>query len=524
MARRRTEPGFGDRIAAYRAHRRAAAPAIVYWPDPAPGGSPARGAALLDGRFWTRPPGFDTAPEARAIPGGDLWALDRHDGDASGALHAHLWLDDLAAIGSRAAARTALDWLTGWQGRYGAGRGPGWTPGRTARRALAWAGHLDFLAGGAGGDLPAPLRRGLDQHLMLLSRGQAGGAGTGFERVEAGAAAVLLGLVLADRAVPGLAAMPHFLAALGQAVEAPGAATGRSPARLLRIALLALRVRTALVETGHTPSPGLAEALARLAPRLRALCHADGGLSRFRGGGAGVPGALDRVLAEAPAAAQPAPFAAMGYGRLAAGGTSVILDAGRPGTSDSRLALELTAGRAPLVVAAGMAVAIPPGTGRMQPAKPSLNRGARDMIARLDLPGGFTAERRLWLDPGGAVLAGRDRLRHGGPPGAPVPGLWLRFPLHPAIGVETIDDGSLYLIPAAGPHWLFAHDGPVARNLETWEWFDQTDPVEAGPREALAIVLRAPAGTRSLELDWMFERGGAPGASGRGARQAGGAD
>ncbi|MBL4557032.1 MAG: hypothetical protein JKP98_07430 [Rhodobacteraceae bacterium] len=39
------------------------------------------------------------------------------------------------------------------------------------------------------------------------------------------------------------------------------------------------------------------------------MSHADGGLSRFHGGARGVPGALDRTLAEAPAPARPQPAA-----------------------------------------------------------------------------------------------------------------------------------------------------------------------------------------------------------------------
>lgn len=53
----------------------------------------------------------------------------------------------------------------------------------------------------------------------------------------------------------------------------------------------------ALTDAGrHLPAAHL-EAIARIAPTLRALRHADGGLARFHGGGRGLEGRLDLALA-----------------------------------------------------------------------------------------------------------------------------------------------------------------------------------------------------------------------------------
>jgi uncharacterized heparinase superfamily protein len=499
------EPGLGDRLAARRAWRRAASPDIAFWPDPWTDGSAARGAALVAGTFWTRPPGFDTLPAAMAIPEGDLWALSLPDAGAMAALHAHGWLGDLAAVGSRAAARRALGWLAAWQDRFGRGAGPGWTPARAARRALVWAGHLDFLAGGAGGAVPAPLRRGLAQHLAWLA---ARGArpGPGLALVEVASARVLLGLVLDGRADQGLAALPTLVAALAAARADPGAATGRSPTRLLRLATLALRVRRALVETGQNPPPALAEALAGLAPMLRGLAHADGGLARFRGGGRGVAGALDLVLAEAPVAARPPTRPVMGYGRIALDGTSAILDTGAAGPAGSRLAIEVTQRRQPLIVAAGPGLSVPPSRPGSR-ARMELTQTPGHLSARLATRAGFVAERALRLDPGGDRLAGRDRLALRHRPGASTTDLWLRFPLHPAIRVEEAAPGTALLILPGGGHWLFAHDGPVIRRLEPYPFFDPADPEDPGARPAQAIVLRAPPGAHEIAVAWMLERG-----------------
>jgi uncharacterized heparinase superfamily protein len=504
MARRRTEPGIGDRWAARRAGWHAGPARIVHWPDPDEAGTPLRGRALVDGVYWA--PDARAGAVALAIPDGDLWALEASEADLRAALHGHEWLDDLAALGSRAAARTALRWLSAWDAAFGTGRGPGWTAGRAARRVLAWTGHLDFLAGGAGGALPETIARALDQHIGYLRR-RGGAARQGLDPIAVPAAILLAGLVLDGRAGDALTALPRLVGAVERVLRDPAAATGRSPWRLLRLAILLRRVRVALIETGHTPPEALAEALARLAPDLRALSHADGGLSRFHGGARGVPGALDRTLAEAPAPARPNPRPVMGYGRLAASGVTAILDAGPAGAVDSRLAVELTVGRTPLVVAAGTGLAIPAPPRPGLAAAPQLEARPGHLLARLQGGVGLDAERQLWLEPGGGRLAGRDRLALRRPPGAPVPELWLRFALHPGIRVEEAGPGAAILWLPGGGHWLFAHDGPAERTFEPFAHADPTDPLAAGPRPAQAIVLRAAAEARTLDLAWMFERG-----------------
>ncbi len=256
MARRRTEPGIGDRWAARRAGWHAGPARIVHWPDPDEAGTPLRGRALVDGVYWA--PDARAGAVALAIPDGDLWALEASEADLRAALHGHEWLDDLAALGSRAAARTALRWLSAWDAAFGTGRGPGWTAGRAARRVLAWTGHLDFLAGRAGGALPETIARALDQHIGYLRR-RGGAARQGLDPIAVPAAILLAGLVLDGRAGDALTALPRLVGALERVLRDPAAATGRSPWRLLRLAILLRRVRVALIETGHTPPEALAE-------------------------------------------------------------------------------------------------------------------------------------------------------------------------------------------------------------------------------------------------------------------------
>jgi uncharacterized heparinase superfamily protein len=102
------------------------------------------------------------------------------------------------------------------------------------------------------------------------------------------------------------------------------------------------------------------EAITRIAPTLRALRHADGGLARFHGGGRGLDGRLDTALASSGVREPPGPGLHMGFGRMSAGRTTVIIDAASPpiGADSSEahastLAFELTSGRRPLIVNCG---------------------------------------------------------------------------------------------------------------------------------------------------------------------------
>ena len=77
------------------------------------------------------------------------------------------------------------------------------------------------------------------------------------------------------------------------------------------------------------PQPHLA-AIERIAPTLRTLRHSDGGLARFHGGGRGAEGWLDHALASSGVRGAQPDGLSMGYARLSAGRTSVIIDASPP--------------------------------------------------------------------------------------------------------------------------------------------------------------------------------------------------
>ncbi|HAR54369.1 MAG TPA: heparinase, partial [Roseovarius nubinhibens] len=104
----------------------------------------------------------------------------------------------------------------------------------------------------------------------------------------------------------------------------------RNPEDLLDIFTLLTWAEMALSEAEVPPSPALQGAIERIAPILRSLRHADGGLARFHGGGRGLEGRLDAALAASGIKAAAPGGMAMGYTRLNAGRTTIITDTAPP--------------------------------------------------------------------------------------------------------------------------------------------------------------------------------------------------
>ncbi len=86
--------------------------------------------------------------------------------------------------------------------------------------------------------------------------------------------------------------------------------------------------RPCAMQIGHRPI--LIAAIDRIAPTLRTLRHADGALARFHGGGRGIDGRLDHALIQSGNRNLHVDGLAMGYARIAAGRTSIVIDAALP--------------------------------------------------------------------------------------------------------------------------------------------------------------------------------------------------
>ncbi|GAB4387056.1 heparinase II/III family protein [Albidovulum sp.] len=562
MARSETERGGGVG-AANRFHARLAALArpasgFVSQPEPKTIGSFARGRQLTAGNYQFA--GF-----LIEAPGRMIWDLPVPDPRFEEAIHGCLWLDDLAAVADAPARRLAQDWVFEWIRRYGRGAGPGWTPDLTGRRVIRWINHAILILNGRDrADSDAYFRCLGRQTIFLARRWKA--AAPGLPRFEA-----LTGLIYAGLALTGMErhvtrAARALAAECAREIDAEGGIPTRNPEELLEVFTLLTWAAAALGEAGRRPQAAHLSAIERIAPTLRALRHADGGLARFHGGGRGLEGRLEQALAAAGGRAVTAHGLAMGYARLAAGRTTVIVDAAAPPTGRasanahaSTLAMELTSGRRPLIVNCGSGASFGPEWRRAGRATPSHSTlgiagysssrlSANGMIATArrgqladaptlvwaqpedDAEGhrliaghngyvpthGLTHVRQLLLSHDGRTLVGEDTI------GAMtvadrrrvetilkrlkyrgIP-FELRFHLHPDVDA-TLDLGGSAVSMAlkSGEIWVFRHDGVAELKLEPSVYLESG---RLKPRASRQIVLSSRVTDYACQLGWTLSK------------------
>lgn len=382
-----------NRIYARLSARQRAAAAFVWQPEPRTIGNFARGRQLVAGNLLFS--GFLVEQ-----PDPDLWSVTAPDAPFDDERHGFAWLDDLAAVGDTKARARAQRWVWDWIELYGTGRGPGWTPDLVGRRMIRWINHAIFLLRGVEHEQSKQFYRALARQTWFLSkRWQA--AAPGLPRFEA-----LAGLAYAGLALEGLEklAEPAIRALARECatqIDDQGGLPTRNPEELLEVFMLLTWAGTALTEAGRGIPRSQTEAIMRIAPSLRTLRHADGGLARFHGGGRGTEGRLDHALAASNIKDRHPDGLAMGYARLSAGRTSVIIDASPPPGDDasenahaSTLSFELTSGRRPLIVSCGSGASFGTEWRRAGRATPSHSVLCLDgySSARLE-PAGGAAER-----------------------------------------------------------------------------------------------------------------------------------
>ena len=544
-------------FAAKRVARARPATGFTSQPEPRTIGSYARGRQLVAGNFLFA--GFLIEGPKLSI-----WDLPMPDPSFEEALHGCAWLDDLAAVGDSAARKRAQDWTFDWITRFGRGTGPGWTPDLTGRRLIRWINHAILLLGGQDRDHSLAYYRALSHQTVFLSR-RWQAASPGLPRFEA-----LTGLIYAGLALIGMEAhVDPAAAALAREcereVDEEGGIPTRNPEELLEVFTLLTWAAQALTDAGRLVPPSHLAAIERIAPTLRALRHADGGLARFHGGGRGLEGRLDHALASSGVKPVPPGGLAMGFTRMSAGRGSVIVDTAMPpgglaGASAhaSTLAFELTSGRRPLIVncgsgaifgrdwhRAGRATASHStlaiegySSARLGPDR-MLGRGPRAYFeevptevwarpegdpARHQLFGhngyvpthGMTHLRELDLSPDGRMLRGEDTLgamtqadrrsfetifQAEGLRGIP---FRIRFHLHPEADARLDMGGAAVSVALkSGELWVFRHDGTADLTLEPSVYLESG---RLRPRPSLQIVLSARVLDYACQIGWTFAK------------------
>ncbi len=543
---------LGIRWALWRASKVAASTGFVSQPEPRTIGQYNRGRQMVAGNFLF-------AGHLVEAPNTAIWDIRAPDPAFEREVHGFAWLDDLAALGDGPARLRAQDWTYDWIARYGRGAGAGWSPDLTARRLIRWINHAFFLMSGRKAEQTSGYFRLLTTQTVYLSRAWKGAA-PGLPRFEA-----LTGMICAGLALKGMAGhVPSAVAALAadcvDEIDAQGGLPTRNPEELLEVFTLLTWAGQALSEAGRIAPPELQLAKERIAPTLRALRHADGGLARFHGGGRGLEGRLDHALAAAGVRAIPSAGLAMGFARMQGGRSTLIVDAASPpgvragrNAHASTNAFELTSGRRPVVVSCGSGA--PFGAEWRQAGRATASHStlavdgysssrfapddfttfretARVTTARLmptedgiglhlvhdgwALTHGLSHVRDLYLGHDGRRVSGIDKLasltlaqkrrfealmQDGRLEGVAFD---LRFHLHPDVDARLDMGGAaVSLALKSGEIWVFRHDGGGKLSLEPSVYLERA---RLRPRPTWQIVLSGVAADFETRLGWTLAK------------------
>lgn len=493
----------------------------------------------------------------------DLWDLRAPDAAFEAERHGFAWLDDLAAVGDVSARAQAQAWVWGWIEAFDGGQGPGWTPELAGRRMIRWINHAVFLLRGQEKAASNAFFRSMARQSWFLSK-RWQSAAPGLYRFEALTGLIYAGLslegqdALADPAVRALARECD-----GQ-IDVQGGLPTRNPEDLLEVFTQLTWAAAILHDVGRGTTPAHNAAIQRIAPTLRTLCHSDGGLARFHGGGRGLEGRLDHALAASQVKPQHPDGLAMGYARLSARRTTVIVDAAPPPTGvaspnahASTLAFELTSARRPLIVNCGSGASFGAQwrrAGRATPSHSTVSLGGYSS-ARLTEPVrhrsneyladgpvhvpveiserpdgmsfegghdgyvphfGLTHARSLELTFDGSGLAGEDLLLAMETPAkrtfdqamdrAGLAGIAfdIRFHLHPEVNA-TLDLGgaAVSMELKSGEVWVFRHDSACQLSLDPGVYLETG---RMKPRSALQIVLSGRAMDYATRVRWSVSK------------------
>lgn len=547
----------------HRFHARTAARArpatgFVSQPEPRTIGHFARGRQMVAGNFLFS----GTLTEAKDT---SIWDIGLGNKVVEEELQGCTWLDDLAAVGDVKARQRAQAWVWDWIGRFGRGSGPGWTPDLTGRRLIRWIQHGFFLLRGQDRNESEAFYRSVAQQTIFLSK-RWNTTASGLPRFEA-----LTGMIYAGLALQGMEhhvdpALSALASDCATQIDDSGGIATRNPEELLEVLTLLTWVVQVLNEMDRQPPAPILTAIARIAPTLRALRHADGGLARFHGGGRGLDGRLDHALAASADKTRPGDELHMGYARMAAGRTSIVVDASAPpigpasvNAHASTLALEVTSGRRPLIVNCGSGRTFGEEwrrAGRATPSHTTLciegfsssRLGAPSKLAlsgqelledipaqvqchfstlhdgrRLELSHdgfrpshGLTHARTLDLSVDGRGMVGEDLLTtltdtdkgrfDRALDGSSLQGIpyALRFHLHPDVDA-TIDLGgaAISLALKSGEIWILRHDGHAKMTLEPSVYLENG---RLKPRPAQQVVLSSRTMAYSTRVRWSLAK------------------
>ncbi len=500
--------------------------------DPWSGDSGVAGAILdgefhLAGRWWRL--------------GRDPWNGLLEDDQAMADLHSFGWLADLGALGSTAAQERARQLTTGWMDTNQRWDFLVWRPDVLGRRLTALLTEFPFLVGGArNGAFTDALLSSVSAQARHLRR-VAMSAEFGRNAFSVAKGLIYCGLALPDKQKMFIAGKRLLETEINRQILPDGGHVQRNPAAHLFVLKDLSDIRTLLLTAKVEVPASLLGAIDHMTPILRTFRLGDGSLTSANGGNEQDPGRVASILSQAGVRGKTllsAPHS--GFQRLAASGTTVLVDTGAPSPPEAggdahagALSFEMSVGKHRMVVNCGSFEGsddqwrtVARGTAahstvvvedmnsseilktygiRRRVANVIAARSKSDGNTRLEAqhdgylkPLGLVHHRQLILEQSGHRLRGEDSLTGGA-------GLSfvIRFHLHPDVRASLASEGQTVLLqPGGNEGWRF---GASRGRIILEESVYMASPGTA-LRRSRQITVSDRVGKGGTTIHWQLER------------------
>lgn len=515
------------------------------------------GSALYHLSLWARPPAGLAITWTRPWPGdatrgvelqagefrlaGEIVRSETPPWDATGVrreflaeLHGFGWLGDLLTAPG-AAFYNAGEWTRTWLDQCDAWTPVAWRADVLADRLTAWTEHFGAIA--RDNEFRTRLLQSYARQARHLNR-VAGKSLPGLPRLAA-MRGLLIAWVALGRPTRLRRALDRFLREVDAQILPDGGHVERSGRAQFTALRYLIEARDALRDADLDVPNELQSAIDRAAPMLRFFRHADNKFALFNGAVEDDAARIEHALGRAEAKGRPpvsAPY--VGFQRLQAGRTLIIMDAGppaAPGMDDDAhagtLSFEMSHGKERLIVncgtyrgpsvewramtratAAHSTLVVADHNSSQVLPEGGLGRRAHDVTCeRAEDKGsqwieashdGYKASfdlihtRQLFLAAEGDDLRGEDRLT-----GAAGQNFCIRFHLHPGVQVSLIQDGAAALLRLpSGIGWRLRAQGAVISIADSIYLGGET------LRKSRQLVLDGHVGSGGATVKWALRR------------------
>lgn len=274
---------------------------------------------------------FTLAGQTLSTAGESPFAISAPHPEWSEELQRFRWLQHLekAKTGLARANSAALvkDWIDFWGNQQ---EGIAWRYDIIAARLIAWLSHAPLLLQGENPVDQTLFLRSIARQVRFLQSNTPRST-SNFSDLHAQIALSMAAICLTGREKSIKSATRALDQELARQILPDGGHVSRNPTTLVDFLTDAIPLREAFVERGYKPSALLMTTIDRSIGALKFFRHSSGDIAQFNGAGSTPTALLSAILRHDESTGRPQQSApSSGYERLSEGGTTVLVDTGKP--------------------------------------------------------------------------------------------------------------------------------------------------------------------------------------------------